>query len=311
MKVLGLELEVPYWCSFTRYGSFNLKQSYPVPPPPTLFGLIQNALGKPTPHTIKDKNVKENFIEELKKAYAGLSFSIQITKRGYLIEDYINLLKGYRSKESEKTEGDLRKEIYKRLKKVDISDKQKNNILDMLKKPFLSRQEKNEITRIITNDMFQDLIELRNEFWAPFTPLQKYMHIKGTGVWQRTQVNKQKIIEPKYKVYIASKHKSGEYTLDAILKALSSPKRPLYLGESDDFVTITDISGPLDGIEDVSENISSIIPGIYEGCEIIHIVTDLRYNQDKESHRLCSIPKGTLAQKVDCINVLGENIVFL
>ena len=135
----------------------------------------------------------------------------------------------------------------------------------------------------------------------------------------RSQIVCQKIIRPCYTVFLKTKDTSGEYTLEKISKALQEPKRPLYLGKSDDLVSVL-LEG--DGIVESDEKvlqssaISSIIPGIYGSCQIIEIPIKIRNDiPEKENHKnfkiACSIPTSKLNKEIPCVSIDGENIVFL
>ena len=47
--------------------------------------------------------------------------------------------------------------------------------------------------------------------------------------------------------------------LNELKEALEDPKRPLYIGGSDDFVIISDIEGPIDTVEIESDEVDSIV----------------------------------------------------
>ncbi len=59
MKVIRVDLDVPFWCSFSEYGTVNIRPTYLFPPPTTIFGLIQNALQKPALHNLDDEKRKQ------------------------------------------------------------------------------------------------------------------------------------------------------------------------------------------------------------------------------------------------------------
>ena len=74
MKALRFDLEVPFWCSFGDFSSLNIKLSYPCPPLPTLFGLIQNAMGKEAIHNIHNKNIQKKLINQYIKDFKSMVF---------------------------------------------------------------------------------------------------------------------------------------------------------------------------------------------------------------------------------------------
>ena len=57
MEALKFDLEVPFWCSFGDFSTLNIKLSYPFPPLTTLFGLIQNSMGKLAIHSLNNSKL--------------------------------------------------------------------------------------------------------------------------------------------------------------------------------------------------------------------------------------------------------------
>ncbi len=56
-------------------------------------------------------------------------------------------------------------------------------------------------------------------------------------------------------IYILGENKK----LNKLKEALENPKRPLYIGGSDDFVIVSDIEGPIDTVEIESDEVDSIV----------------------------------------------------
>jgi len=132
--------------------------------------------------------------------------------------------------------------------------------------------------------------------------------------WINTQINRQRLVGPKYTIYIRSNDQNGEYSIENIYKHLKNPKRPLYLGESDDIVNINNIAIlEINDSEIVSSKIDSAIPGVYANSQLVKIPIKLKNDiPDEKGHNLiCSIPKGKLEQEKSCFESEGENIVFL
>ena len=93
------------------------------------------------------------------------------------------------------------------------------------------------------------------------------------------------------------------------MKCLKNPKRPLYIGESDDMVDITNIE-IVDVDKIISSNISSVLLGVYNNSELVKVPLNLKYAIDN-SNKICSIPKGKLDEQIECYTYNGENFVFL
>ena len=290
MKLLKIDLNVPFWCSFSEYGTINIQQTYPFPPPPTIFGMILNAMGKPAPHTIKDDHVKNALVKEYLDAYSRLNFSIVVRDSGEKIDDYLNILKGNREQNTSRS-----------ALKDKLSSEKKRLIKDL--------KEKNK--NISEEEIEKKVEEYSEDFWKK--EIEKYGQYRIDKKWMRTQINRQRLVQPKYTVYIHSTVESGEYSLESIFSFLRKPKRPLYLGDSDSLVDIR-IEG--DGIVEAkgqiysSSKISSVLPGIYQNSRLVMIPVKLRYDLSEKQKLVCSIPNSDIGEKVSCISVGGEQIVF-
>lgn len=328
MKVIRTDLEVPFWCSFSEYGTVNIRPTYPFPPPTTLFGLIQNALQKPALHDL-NKEEKKLIAPQYVESYSKLNFAIIIKENGKKIDDYLNIHKG--SRELEKFESSLKEELEKKLDKLDLPEDGKkliNKELNKLKsKKFMENlSEINKNKKVPEKDEKQTLglLKLIKEFEADelITFIQEFWKSSEKGIngynlnkkWINTQINRQRLITPKYTIYIYSTDQNGEYSLDNIYHHLINPKRPLYLGESDDIVNINNIKMmEINGEETASSKIDSIIPGVYTNSQLVKIPVKLKNDiPNEEGHNLtCSIPLGELEEEVNCFESEGENIVFL
>lgn len=310
MKALRFDLNIPFWCSFGDFTSLNIKLSYPVPPLSTLFGMILNAMGKPAIHSIHDKDYRKQFELELVNSFNDLQFSILLRNQGELIEDFTNIHKGSRFKKSP-YENEL-KDILK-----EYEEKFESNFNLLSKHDFylyninneIDNNKFNETLKFIEENNLSFILDMINEFWKDKTEgmlghnLNKY--------WMSTQINRQKIINPYFTIYLLSNNDS-EFSIDNIYNMLNYPQRPLYLGESDDVVDILNIN-IVDITESRSSEISSIIPGIFSNSELFKLPIDLKYNLDESiNHYLvCSLPKGNIDEEIDCFTFNGENFVFL
>ncbi len=275
MQILKFDVEIPYWCSFKQFGTVNIQQTYPFPPPPTIFGMIQNALGK----VQKDYN-----------GFEKLNFAIIIRNNGEKLDDYSNIMKGNREPKSSRSAlrdklSSESKDLEKQLKKESVSEEQIN-------------EKKKEYEQL-----FWD--ENRNKFGA--YAIEK--------IWMKTQVTRQKLITPKYSVFLKSTD-NAEHSLSNISEALRHPKRPLYLGESDDFVIINMNKDEIMDVADKeiqSSQIKSVIPGIHTNSHVVKIPNTTREQENtaKEGSIIVSIPKGDIGKPIPCLEIDGENIVFL
>lgn len=328
MRVIRADLEVPFWCSFSEYGTVNIRPTYPFPPPTTLFGLIQNALQKPALHDLTDndrKGIGLQYIED----YSKLNFAIIINESGEKIDDYLNIHKG--SREIEGIESSLKEELQNRLNDLNLHENDEKKLkkeLNKLKRKNFSENfvkitnnqkisEKDEkqilaLLELIKAAGADELLTFIQNFWNSFND-----GINGYNLnkkWISTQINRQRLITPNYTIYVSSKDSAGEYSIDSIYGYLKSPKRPLYLGESDDIVIVNKLT-----IKEVNDEliksvkIDSVIPGVHSNCQLVKIPSKLKNDfPDEKGHNLiCSIPQGDLDQELSCLDVEGEHIVFL
>ena len=117
-------------------------------------------------------------------------------------------------------------------------------------------------------------------------------------IYERTfpssPVHREFLVRPSYWIYLVGE----EDKIKEIHKALNNPKRPLYLGASDDLVDL-EVFEPIKVERTQSNEVHSILDGVYEGCLIENLpyrfvpVKDKRGNL-KEVHleyKLVSIPK--------------------
>lgn len=328
MRVIRADLEVPFWCSFSEYGTVNIRPTYPFPPPTTLFGLIQNSMQKPALHDL-NKDERNGVGLQYLEDYSKLNFAIVIKENGEKIDDYLNIHKG--SREIEGFESSLKEELQNRLNGLNLQEedeKKLNKELNKLKrKNFLENfvkitnnqkiSEKDEkqtlaLLRLIKDTEADELLTVIHNFWNSFKD-----GINGYNLnkkWISTQINRQRLINPKYTIYLTSTDLNGQYSIKNLYSCLKSPKRPLYLGESDDVVIVNKLE-----IKEVNDEltksfkIDSVIPGVYTNSQLVKIPSRLKNDfPDNKGHNLiCSIPQGDLNQELPCFNVDGEHIVFL
>lgn len=328
MKILRVDLEIPFWCSFSEYGTVNIRPTYPFPPTTTLFGLIQNALKKPALHNLNETE-RKLIAKHYLNSYSQLNFAIIIRENGEKIDDYLNIHKG--SRETELFENSLNEKLKEKVKDMDLTEDDEEKIKEVINKlksrKFLKNLKKlnnNEklskkdekdtsaLNELINETKSYELIQYIHDFWKSVG--RGFNGYNLNKKWISTQINRQRLIMPKYTIYIKSTDQKGEYSLENLCNHLKSPKRPLYLGESDDIVNFSKIE--LMNVDDElikSSKINSVIPGIYTNCKLIKIPIKLKNDiSDEEGHNLiCSIPEGELNCELSCLKVNGDNIVFL
>ena len=107
-------------------------------------------------------------------------------------------------------------------------------------------------------------------------------------------VHKEFLVRPSYWIYLVGE----ENKIKEIHKALNNPRRPLYLGASDDLVDL-EVFEPIKVEKTQNTEVHSILDGVYEGCLIENLpyrfvpVKDRKSNL-KEVHleyKLVSIPR--------------------
>ena len=322
MEVLRANLEVPFWCSFSEYGTVNIRPTYPFPPLTTIFGLIQNALKKPALHSLNEderKGIARQYLDD----YLKLDFAIVIREKGEKIDDYLNIHKGSRVLERKFENEILTNNLKNEIEKLNISKERKKDVKKIInslkRKNFVEKLDNNngnekinEVLNLIKELGAHDLINVVKDFWKENS--QGHQGYEINKKWINSQINRQRLIMPKYTVYIRSTDQNGEYSLENLFNHLKNPKRPLYLGESDDIVNVAKVE--IKEINDdliKSSKINSVIPGIRTNCQLVKIPVELKNDitEDKGHNLICSVPEGELDCEIPCFEVDGDNIVFL
>ena len=197
-------------------------------------------------------------------------------------------------------EKDLKKQLDDFFKNQPNEKDLKKNVTNLKKFSFYAS--------ILNTNFQENLFKEIIDYWVNLSNSEKGFDINKN--WISTQISRQRLISPYFSVFIISDlEEDSDFSLQNIKKALENPKRPLYIGESDDVVNILNIS--LVDIEvNTSSNISSVIPGLYANSELVKIPSNIKYDDKKEYLTLCSIPKGYLDCEIDCFTYDGENFVF-
>jgi len=111
---------------------------------------------------------------------------------------------------------------------------------------------------------------------------------------------------PKYKIFLVG----DNGLLREIDEKIQNPERPLYLGQSDDMVDILNVE--LVEVERTkSENLYSIVEGIYEGCEVVKL--PYKFSEDGKNLKelTVSVPRKLpliLDEEVECYKFRNEYI---
>jgi len=101
--------------------------------------------------------------------------------------------------------------------------------------------------------------------------LSKFLKLKKTGsgfrrIFPSSPMFKEFLINPRYKIYVLG---NNEW-IKNISEKIRNPERPLYLGQSDDLVDITNVK-TTKSEKMKSKEIYSVIEGVYENCEIVKV----------------------------------------
>lgn len=117
-------------------------------------------------------------------------------------------------------------------------------------------------------EWFKIGIKTVNHEFEKSRELAKILKLKGTGKeYQRdfpsSPMFREFLVNSVYEIFLVGEGgRIGE-----VHSALLNPKRPLYLGGSDDMVDV-DVSEPVDVEELEAEEVWSVVEGIHEGCVV-------------------------------------------
>ena len=120
----------------------------------------------------------------------------------------------------------------------------------------------------------RDDLRIQNWFKIGIKPLvfqkcremAKILKLKGTGKkYERTfsssPMFREFLVEPSYEIFLVG----DKERIEKVYAALLDPKRPLYLGTSDDLVDI-EVFEPAKVEEIETEKVMGVVEGIYENC---------------------------------------------
>lgn len=140
--------------------------------------------------------------------------------------------------------------------------------------------------------------------------LSKILKLKKTEegfkrVFPSSPMFKDFLIGPRYRIYII-----GEDNIENLFERLKDPERPLYLGQSDDMVDVTNVR--MMDIEKIkSKVIHSIVEGVHESCEIVKLPYKFSIDGKSLKELTISIPNKyplVLDKEIECYRFNEENI---
>jgi CRISPR-associated protein Cas5h len=96
--------------------------------------------------------------------------------------------------------------------------------------------------------------------------MAKILKLKGTGksynrTFPSSPMFKEFLVEPSYEIFLVGESDK----IEKAFAALKNPKRPLYLGGSDDLVDVV-VFDPVEVEEVEVEGVHSVVEGVHEGC---------------------------------------------
>ncbi|MBI5460454.1 CRISPR-associated protein Cas5 [Methanobacterium sp.] len=146
------------------------------------------------------------------------------------------------------------------------------------------------------------------------TEMTKVLKLKGTGKqYQKTfpsaPIFKEFLVNPIYDVYVGSEQE----VIEKIYNALKNPKRPLYIGASDELVDLM-VFEPVQIEKKPFNEVCGVVEGIYEDCIIEKI--PYKFIQAGRNfsleYKTISIPKkGKICEEMDLFDFEGEGVVLV
>ncbi|MBU7027647.1 MAG: CRISPR-associated protein Cas5 [Theionarchaea archaeon] len=117
------------------------------------------------------------------------------------------------------------------------------------------------------------------------------------------------LVNPQYRIYVAGE---GEL-IEEIKKKLKDPERVCYLGQSDDMVDVHNVF-QTEIQKEKSAVISSVIEGVFEGCEVIRLPYRFVNNGKNVEMKVVSLPKKlpvNLKKETGCWRFDTGNVILL
>jgi CRISPR-associated protein Cas5h len=153
-----------------------------------------------------------------------------------------------------------------------------------------------------------------NHVFEKSRELAKILKLKGTGkAYQRdfpsSPMFREFLVESSYEIFLVG----DADNVRVVHSALLSPKRPLYLGGSDEMVDV-DVFEPVEIEEVETEEVWSVVEGIREGC----VVEKVPYRFIKVGktfnveYKTVSVPmRYPVRVKEKAVEILGEQIAVV
>ncbi|MCK6468807.1 MAG: CRISPR-associated protein Cas5 [Candidatus Brocadia sinica] len=151
-----------------------------------------------------------------------------------------------------------------------------------------------------------------------FTELAKILKLKEGEKRARPQIYpsspmyKELLVNVSMKIYLGIE--DGDY-FNLIVNALSNPARPLYIGQSDDMVVISDIKGFDTVKKDSALSLMGIALGIHNDCELARLPYKFKDLSTLEYTPVLSVPKPdnpiTLKEPAECYYFGDEGVLLL
>lgn len=151
-----------------------------------------------------------------------------------------------------------------------------------------------------------------------FTELAKILKLKEGEKRDRPQIYpsspmyKELLVNVSMKIYLGIE--DGDY-FNLIVNALSNPARPLYIGQSDDMVVISDIKGFGTVKKSSALSLMGIALGIHNNCELVRLPYKFKDLSTLEYTPVLSIPKPdkqtTLKEPAECYYFEEEGVQLL
>lgn len=174
--------------------------------------------------------------------------------------------------------------------------------------------QRNDFT--LQDKMIVGIVSLSSSYI--FTELAKILKLKEGEKRDRPQIYpsspmyKELLVNASMKIYLGIE---DENYFNLIKNALNNPARPLYIGQSDDMVVITDIKG-FDTVKKAPAlSLMGIALGIYNDCELVRLPYKFKDLSTLEYTPVLSIPKPnnpiTSKESAECYYFGDEGVQLL
>lgn len=148
-----------------------------------------------------------------------------------------------------------------------------------------------------------------------FREMAKILKLKGTGkthnrFFPSSPIFKELLVAPTYRIFLAG----DEEKIKQIHNALQNPKRPLYLGASDDLVDI-ELSDLIEVKETKTKQVTGVVEGIHEKCAIENLpykfIRTKVFSVDYKTVSIPYTPTIILKEEINCYRFGNDNVLLL